>query len=743
MKKTSFGILLLALFSLIGSTTFASDCKQVEFENGDGRVCVNIEKDDDETFQLETDIEKGNGALRCGILLSNNTYKEIAGCNNEFFVSNSKEQLIKLYIKLGSEYPTDWDGKPNNKTERLFPQWMYDFEEGEWTDGISNNDDDDDDNDAGDVDNFYVTTDDTTPSINQRVDLKIKARDSDNGTVTDYTNAVEFVVYYKTSSSSSWRETTSSTYFELDDDYEDGYDFSSSDDGYVTLTDAIRFKKDYEYKVEVVDEDDEDILGYKTFDIGGTSNDDDNDAGDVDNFYVTTDDTTPSINQRVDLKIKARDNGNNTVTDYTNAVDFVVYYKTSSSSSWRETTSSTYFELKSTYNNGYDFSSSDDGYVTLTDAIRFKKDYEYKVEIVDEDDEDILGYETFDIGGTSNDDDNDAGDVDNFYVTTDDTTPSINQRVDLKIKARDNGNNTVTDYTNAVDFVVYYKTSSSSSWIETTSSTYFELDDDYEDGYDFSSSDDGYVTLTDAIRFKKDYEYKVEIVDEDDEDILGYKIFDVGGNDTISDEDLDNFYVTTYDTYPDINERVNLFIKARDNDNNTVTDYRGTVKFDVYYKKTSSSSWTKTTSSTYFELDDQYEDGYTFKSSDDGYATLYYVIKFKKDYDFKVKIVDDNNDDIYGEKIFYIGGDSSETDGYTAAEIENIEKVYNLRDKLIQSLKSSSSKLRYNQTRITMSNDLKEEMRKIINDEDDKEYDDYEEFGKAFNERYSYTLRNK
>ncbi|HCY21391.1 TPA: hypothetical protein DIC40_06140 [Patescibacteria group bacterium] len=137
---------------------------------------------------------------------------------------------------------------------------MYDFEEGEWTDGISNNDDDDDDNDAGDVDNFYVTTDDTTPSINQRVDLKIKARDSDNGTVTDYTNAVEFVVYYKTSSSSSWRETTSSTYFELDDDYEDGYDFSSSDDGYVTLTDAIRFKKDYEYKVEVVDEDDEDIL---------------------------------------------------------------------------------------------------------------------------------------------------------------------------------------------------------------------------------------------------------------------------------------------------------------------------------------------------------------------------------------------------------------------------------------------------------------------------------------------------
>lgn len=80
-----------------------------------------------------------------------------------------------------------------------------------------------------------------------------------------------------------------------------------------------------------------------------------------------------------------------------------------------------------------------------------------------------------------------------------------------------------------MDFDVYYRSSSSSSWIKTTSSSYYEIDEDYEDGYTFTSSNDGQKTLTDFIRFKKDdYEYKVVATDEDDEDVEGYKIFDVG-----------------------------------------------------------------------------------------------------------------------------------------------------------------------------------------------------------------------
>jgi predicted component of type VI protein secretion system len=621
MKKFWFWLFLLGLFSLVGTNAFAEDCKQVEFENG-GRVCVNIQKENNNNFELETDIERGSGILRCGILLSNNTYKEIPGCNDNFFVSTPKEQLIKLYIKLGSSYPSDREGKPNNKNERLFPQWMYDFDDGEWSDNSSNDDDDDDDNDNDDndyedVDNFYITTDDSSPDTYQRVDLRIKARDDNNNIVENYTNAVEFVVYYRTSSSSSWIETTSSTYFELDDDYEDGYDFSSSDDGDVTLSDAIRFKRDYEYKVEVIDEDDDDISGYKIFDVGDNNDDDD-------------------------------------------------------------------------------------------------------------------------------DDDNDYEDVDNFYITTDDSSPDTYQRVDLRIKARDDNNNTVEDYTNAVEFVVYYRTSSSSSWIETSSSTYFELDDDYEDGYDFSSSDDGDVTLSDAIRFKRDYEYKVKIIDDDSSSIYGERTFDVGDNNDDDDNwDINDFQVTTDNSSPDTNQRVDLRIKARDDNWSTVTNYRNTVKFEIYYRTSSSSSWIKTTSSTYFELKSSYDNTYTFTSSDYGYATLYDAIRFKKDYEYKVKVIDDDSSSIYGERTFDVGDNSSWIYGFTSTEIANIQKVYNLRDDLINSLKRASSKLRYNQTRLDLSADLKIEMKRIIDNSSYKKYNTYKEFWTAFNNRYSYTLRNK
>jgi hypothetical protein len=69
--------------------------------------------------------------------------------------------------------------------------------------------------------------------------------------------------------------------------------------------------------------------------------------------------------------------------------------------------------------------------------------------------------------------------------------------------------------------------------------------------------------------------------------------------------------------------------------------------------------------------------------------------------------------------------------------------VYNIRDDLINSLKRSSSRLRYNQTRIDLSEDLKMEMKRILDNSSYKKYPTYREFWNAFNYRYSYTLRYK
>ncbi len=96
----------------------------------------------------------------------------------------------------------------------------------------------------------------------------------------------------------------------------------------------------------------------------------------------------------------------------------------------------------------------------------------------------------------------------------------------MTVRARD-GSSTDTSYRGSIEFEVYYRTSGSSSWIKTTSSSYYEMDEDYEDGYTFTSSNNGQKTFYDLIRFRKEYEYKIIVVDEDDDDIEGYKTFSV------------------------------------------------------------------------------------------------------------------------------------------------------------------------------------------------------------------------
>jgi len=108
---------------------------------------------------------------------------------------------------------------------------------------------------------------------------------------------------------------------------------------------------------------------------------------------------------------------------------------------------------------------------------------------------------------------------DNFYITTDDSSPDTNDSVDLTVRARD-GSSTDSSYRGSVEFEVYYRSSSSSSWIRTTSTSYYEIDSDYRNGYTFTSSNRGQKTLSNFIRFKKDnLEYKVVVTDEDDNDI--------------------------------------------------------------------------------------------------------------------------------------------------------------------------------------------------------------------------------
>ncbi len=591
MKKFLLLIFCSVLGIWLGNSALAA-CKQVEFANG--RICVDIIKKNNSTFEIKTNIQEGNGTLRCGIVLENNVQKD-TNCNEEFFVGNTKEQYIKIYPKLGSQFPIDREGKPNNKSERAFPQWMYDFGIGNRSNWLYNNDQT--------TNNFQVTTDNSNPNTNERVDLSIKAMNNNNTTNTSYRGTVQFEVYYRLSSSDS-RRTAYSNDFEFRSYYNDEYSFRSSDNGYVTLTDYITFKKAYDFKVKVIDTNNN-IYWEKI-------------------FYLN-------------------ENSNNT-------------------------------------------------------------------------------------------------NINNFQISSNTSNLDTYDRTDITIRARDNNNYTATNYRGTIQFEVYYRLSSSDSRRYTSSSSLFEIDSYYKDGYTFRSSDNGQITLNNFFRAKRNYDFKIKVIDKYNSYIYWEKVFYTDS----STNDTENFLITANNSTPNTNQRINLYIKARDNNNYTITDYRGSIDFEVYYRLSSSDSRKYTSSSSFFEIDSYYKYWYTFSTLDRGDAILNNIIRFKKQYDYKIKVIDKNNSYAIGEKIFYIGNwNQSSIDGFSSQEISNVQKIYNIRDLYIQSIKNTSSRLKNNQTRITMSNELKNEMKNILNNTSYKKYENYQEFNSGFSSRYSYTIRNK
>lgn len=526
MKKIF--IILSSIAILWGLTAIASanttSCKNVYFANSI-TACVNIEKVGTDRRSLSSTLNGWSTSnLRCDMILPDNNLRSISSCNGEFFYDVQLLGRIKLWIRYNESAPTTRAGKPSSNSERTYPQWIYDFHnEGRSSDNLQ-----DSTSANTNLNNFYLTTDDSTPSTSQYVDLTVKARDSDNYTLTDYTDTINFKVYYRPSGTSSWIQTTSSTYYTMNAEYTNGYDFLSSDNGIASLTNFIRFNRNnYDYKVRAYDANNTSIYKEITYNVGSSNS---SSNGDLNNFYVSTDDVSPATYQYVDLNITARDSNNYTITDFSDKVRFNVYYKLPSSSNWTQTTSSSYYLMNSSYINGYDFwSYPTNGSANLSNFIEFKNStYDYKVRVYDENTTSIYREITFNVASTNS---NSNGDLNNFYVSTDDTTPSVFQYVNLNIVARDSNNYTITDFFDNVNFKVYYKLPSSSSWIQTTSSTYYTMNSSYVNGYDFLSANYGSANLTSFIKFNRNnYNYKVRVYDENDTSIYKEITFTVSSS---------------------------------------------------------------------------------------------------------------------------------------------------------------------------------------------------------------------
>ena len=491
--------LALALFSIISFFWISIACENISYN--DGSLCININKNGN-TYTMSNGLNcpGGNCSLSCMIQLPNNKLEEVWACNWSFSYDWYNQWLIKIWATL-------------NNTQKSFEK-TYNFSNWSWDSTNTNN---------TNLNNFYLSTNRSEPSTSQRVDLSIKARNSNSDTLTDYINKVKFRVYYRSSSSSSWTETTSSTYYTINSSFTNWYTFSYYDYWQKTLSDFIRFNtNNLDYKVRVYDENDYNTYSEIVFYLWSYSNN-----NDLDNFLLSTNRTSPSTFQWTDLTIRARNSSNYTLTTYRESVKFRVYYKNSSSSFWTETTSSTYYTINSSFTNWYSFSTSDYWQRTLSDFIRFNtNNLDYKVRVYDENNPSIYNEITFYVWSSSNN-----NDLNNFLLSTNRSTPTTSQWSDLTIRARNNSNNTLSSFNERVRFRVYYRTSSSSSWTETTSSTYYTIDSSFSNGYTFSTYDYGVKTLSSFIKFNRNnYDYKVRVYYDNNSNIYNEILFYVWTN---------------------------------------------------------------------------------------------------------------------------------------------------------------------------------------------------------------------
>ena len=446
---------------------------------------------------------------------------------------------------------------------------------------------------------------------------------------------------------------------------------------------------------------------------------------------LSTNRKSPTINQYVDLTI-------NTRKSYVGRLLLSAKYRSSSSSSWTSisNTSSTYFsDYSNEWENGYyRMVSSDRWEYTIEDIVKFKKSGYYRIYVKDV--EWNESYIQFNIDTSNSSSSNDG----ELKITATPSNPDTYEWIKLAIKTDD-------DYIGKISFSkLQYRSSSSSSWsnISRTSSSYIsDYSDEWSNGYyRMTSSDDGEATLKNIVKFKKSGYYRIYVEDTEWNESYVQINVDTSRSSSSSYND-DEIRLSTNRESPSTSQYINLTIETDD-------DYVGRLTLSAKYKGSSSSSWTEISniSSTYFsDYSDEWDDGYyKMTSSDDGEITLRNLVKFKKNGYYRIYVEDTKWNESYIQfNVWGIedeDGEESNVDGFSVKQLNTVKNVYREWNSMISQMQRKYPSLKRDSYRIRLSDNFYDDMKDVINNKRYRDFQDYDDFKDAFNERYNYTMRN-
>ena len=706
----------IALF--IGSAFAASsDCLNIKFDNWDS-VCLEVSKSGTKNFKIS--IAKNNlsrnASLTCRILLPNDRIYPIGACNGTISYNWSSTQSVVIYA-------TYLDN--SNKSHFKRQQAKINFSNGYWgssSDVISVSKASGSSSSSSSYNDYIeLSTNRKSPSTNQYVNLTIK-------TDRNYNGKLYLSAKYRRYSSDSWStfSNTSSTYVndyssEWSNEY---YKMTSSDRGEITLNNLVKFRKDGYYRIYVKDTDwNESYIQFDVWDVSSSSSSN----GDLE---VSASPSNPDTYDWVKLTIT-------TDRDYTGKIKFSkLQYKSSSSSSWStiSNTSSTYVsDYSSDWSNEYyRMTSSDRGEVTLKNLVKFKKSGYYRIYVEDTDWNDSYVQINVDVSDSSS---SSNWDLD---ISVSPSNPDTYDWIKLTIS-------TDRNYTGKIKFSkLQYKSSSSSSWstISNTSSTYVsDYSSDWSNEYyRMTSSDWGEVTLKNLVKFKKSGYYRIYVEDTDWNDSYVQINVDVSGSSSSSNSD--RVKLSTNRKSPSTSQYINLTVETDDN------RYSGKLYLTAKYRKSSSDSWSKVsnTSSSYFDdySNDWSRGYYKMTSSDRGEVTLNSLVKFKKNWYYRIYVEDTDGNESYIQFNVWNTDDDDESkvSWFSTTEFEKVKKVYKEWNTMIAQMQREYPVLKRNTSWTRLSENFYDDMKDVVNNKSSRDFDDYDDFKKAFDDWYKYTMEN-
>lgn len=552
-----------------------------------------------------------------------------SNCDDQYFTYNGSSD-ISVFVQLDNDQGT-WIYNPSS---RIFTSAYR------GTTDVTNNNGN---NSSSSSNTITISSSNNNPGLGQYVGLTIRVYDSYGNLDTSFQDDVRFTVS-KMDSYGSYYTANSSDYY-LNNTR---YTFSSSDDGYVYLSNYLQFNTSGTYKVRAENTRNGAIADTTFYVNTSCTSSCWNSSSSISNIGLETSSTNPSTNQYLSTYTTLRDYNNNRVYNYAGTIRYVVEKRDSSNYNWYSASSSDYYlSPTSTY-----FSTSDQWYKTISSQVVFYNNWYYRIKAYDDSNSNVYGYREVTVGYGSSNNSNRTVSLD-----TSSTNPSTNQYISTYTTVKDTYGSRDYNYVGTMRYVVEKRDSSNYNWYSASSSDYYlSTTSSY-----FSSNDQWYKTISSHVVFYNNGYYRIRVYDDNNSTISTYSYVTVGNGNNWSNSSYNRFDLSSNTTTPGRDNFVSLSITAKDQNGYTLSSYNNRVRFYVYRRIYTSDSWSDiTSSSTDNSAYRIYDTSYSFPSYNNGYVTLTNFIKFYSDsYDYKVRVVDDSNSNVYGEIIYYLRNSNS------------------------------------------------------------------------------------